>query len=589
MPRSGDNYDYPAGTLGISGQTIFSARYNAWVEDIKATLNLPLPVSKGGTGASNISGTGGARDNLNVPAIEQKITNWSLMEVSGLPAEQGFVWSDTTSGAGAPVDGHAFAGTYFWGDVPTPPAGPQNAVVILQDLDPSAVVGITYIKQKKGGGAWSAWQVQGSGQFVLKAGDTMSGNLTINKNQPVLSLNGTTVTGGAFIDANLNGVARWRMFFMNGAAESGSNAGSDFAIARYNDAGTLISAPLSITRSTGTVNITNQLIVGDHVYSQVGGGGTGAYQFGNTGTKYLNYDGTYFNLVGGALVCSNSGYFTGSVISQSTATSGAFYFGNTGTKHLNYDGTNFNLVGGAFLVSSGAITSGSNGGLARLDLSGGTAANEGAAIYMNKGGATKWIFGTNSNIAGGTTDDLALFSSGVGFAITVTKANNNVLFGGQCSLGIGFTSRAGTAGGFGGTIHNFQWIGNLHAWADNFDIGQVAFVCDYRAKRDVEPIPSTWQQVKTLNPVTYRYRDYGETKDAEGNTVPLFRESDDLQWGFLAHELQETLLPTAATGKKDEENVVQSPNFLAIIAALTKALQEAMTRIEALEELVGAR
>ena len=55
------------------------------------------------------------------------------------------------------------------------------------------------------------------------------------------------------------------------------------------------------------------------------------------------------------------------------------------------------------------------------------------------------------------------------------------------------------------------------------------------------------------------------------------------RWGFLAHELQATLLPTAATGEKDAPNLVQSPDLMALTAALCAALQEAMARIEAVE------
>jgi hypothetical protein len=40
---------------------------------------------------------------------------------------------------------------------------------------------------------------------------------------------------------------------------------------------------------------------------------------------------------------------------------------------------------------------------------------------------------------------------------------------------------------------------------------------------------------------------------------------------------------TGATGYKDAPDVVQSPNPWTVIAALTKGLQEAMARIEALE------
>jgi hypothetical protein len=50
----------------------------------------------------------------------------------------------------------------------------------------------------------------------------------------------------------------------------------------------------------------------------------------------------------------------------------------------------------------------------------------------------------------------------------------------------------------------------------------------------------------------------------------------------MAHELQESLFEGAASGKKDGPDV-QSPNLMAIVAGLTKALQEAMARIEALE------
>jgi hypothetical protein len=43
--------------------------------------------------------------------------------------------------------------------------------------------------------------------------------------------------------------------YVNNTAESGSNEGSDFAIRAYNDAGTLLSTPVFIKRSTGNVGI----------------------------------------------------------------------------------------------------------------------------------------------------------------------------------------------------------------------------------------------------------------------------------------------------------------------------------------------
>lgn len=50
-----------------------------------------------------------------------------------------------------------------------------------------------------------------------------------------------------------SGLSRWAILLGSGTAESGSNAGSDFNIQRFNDAGTFIDIPLAITRSTGNV------------------------------------------------------------------------------------------------------------------------------------------------------------------------------------------------------------------------------------------------------------------------------------------------------------------------------------------------
>lgn len=49
------------------------------------------------------------------------------------------------------------------------------------------------------------------------------------------------------------GLMRWQLTLGSAATESGSNVGSDFNIARFNDAGTLIDVPFAITRSSGLV------------------------------------------------------------------------------------------------------------------------------------------------------------------------------------------------------------------------------------------------------------------------------------------------------------------------------------------------
>lgn len=54
------------------------------------------------------------------------------------------------------------------------------------------------------------------------------------------------------------GLQRWGLY-SNNVAESGSNAGSNFVIRRYNDTGTLLGTPISVTRSTGQTTISEGL------------------------------------------------------------------------------------------------------------------------------------------------------------------------------------------------------------------------------------------------------------------------------------------------------------------------------------------
>ena len=85
---------------------------------------------------------------------------------------------------------------------------------------------------------------------VAKTGDTMSGDLTVAKTIPQFTLNATGTNDGAFLNWQNAYGNRWSAQ-MVGAAEPGSNAGSDFALYRYNDAGGAIDAPLSFARNTG--------------------------------------------------------------------------------------------------------------------------------------------------------------------------------------------------------------------------------------------------------------------------------------------------------------------------------------------------
>jgi len=107
----------------------------------------------------------------------------------------------------------------------------------INDIYPTpAVAGVPQYKWD--GTAWVA--VAGAAQFVLKSGDTMTGDLAIAKSTPLMILNDT---GGVVADVrfNRNGGRRW-LTRMDGSTESGGNQGSQFQLIAYADDGTSVSA-----------------------------------------------------------------------------------------------------------------------------------------------------------------------------------------------------------------------------------------------------------------------------------------------------------------------------------------------------------
>lgn len=127
------------------------------------------------------------------------------------------------------------------------------------DFPNAPTVGATYtsggVTYTWDGTAWKGGPIADAGMYVAKAGDTMSGNLTIDppSGNPQLVLDKPASGQSAQIVGQLNGARRWQMGMGNGTAEAGANAGSDFTLARYDDSGTLIDTPFLIERKTGLV------------------------------------------------------------------------------------------------------------------------------------------------------------------------------------------------------------------------------------------------------------------------------------------------------------------------------------------------
>lgn len=143
----------------------------------------------------------------------------------------------------------------------------------------------------------------------------------------------------------------------------------------------------------------------------------------------------------------------------------------------------------------------------------------------------------------------------------------------------GYRGKQGSEGGYGGSIFNIYWepTAGAQLWIDNSFVGYISLVSDYRIKKNIQTqTSSAIERVSKLRPITYEYQNYGK----------LFKEDGVQREGFIAHELAE-VIPSAVEGEKDAPNQIQSLRLDALVSVLTKALQEAVARIETLEAEVA--
>jgi hypothetical protein len=99
------------------------------------------------------------------------------------------------------------------------------------------------------------------GPMLPLAGGTLTGALTI---APASGNSTLTLNSAAGNNRNIlgqtAGVSRWSIVAGNFTAEGGSNAGSDFQINRFNDAGSVIDTPLTINRASATATFAGSVI-----------------------------------------------------------------------------------------------------------------------------------------------------------------------------------------------------------------------------------------------------------------------------------------------------------------------------------------
>lgn len=224
------------------------------------------------------------------------------------------------------------------------------------------------------------------------------------------------------------------------------------------------------------------------------------------------------------------------------------------------------------LHSSGNIGSGQTGtngfyGLKRT--------SDGAEIGSFNTDGTNVVINTGAALAFQTSGtERARITSGGEFLVGVSSGN-----GVQGSVGgLGYQSRSGRTGSFTGNVFNINWTGSAQLWIDTTNVGTITLTSDYRIKRNIETQDQpALDRVLQLRPVTYQMADYGN----------IFKASDDVREGFIAHELA-AVIPSAVSGEKDAPDQLQSLKIDALCSVLVKAIQEQQTHITALEARLTA-
>lgn len=328
---------------------------------------------------------------------------------------------------------------------------------------------------------------------VAVAGDTMSGDLGISKVDAQISLDKTS--GGSWLTGRRNGITRWTLQLGNGETESGSNAGSNFDLSSWNDAGTNLASPIRISRATSQVTLSAGLVTGaDLNVIRAGAPTTGAVLFGNLTNKYLYYDGANFALTGGHLFmtsqinlnnagatltfggAASAGIYNDSsnIAIRAPATNGAVYFQDLNSAHT------YGLFNAGGLSITGELGVSSNG-------------NFGGTINVSGVGAQPPTLTYKDNVGGlrgySTFDSVSTGS----FFLGIHQASGQQLYiRGDGYLVLNAVNAAKPGGG---------------SWADSSDERIKTVVGDYG---------SGLAQIKQLQPIRYTFKG-NDTNQAPSN------------------------------------------------------------------------
>ena len=457
-------------------------------------------------------------------------------------------------------------------------------------------------------GGWTAVAPATGGSYVAKAGDTMTGNLSIHTATGDSSLtiaptatNGLSViylnkaassTASAVIQSKMGSNPRWNINLANGDAETGANAGSNFSIDRSADNGSFIGSAFTILRTNGQATFYTPAV---YITAPAG-----------------NYADLRLNKPASGQSNRVIGYTNGSP-------RWTLSVGNTSGETGSNAGSDFTIdrwsdAGGQIdspLVigrQNGVVTVG-NSGAAWLIVSSSGSNNSNLNINKSQSGGASYLIGSTNNVArwyfalgdwgtesGSNTgsnfnlrgcDDTG---NPIGTWLTINRANGVAFFGGQIQ-----TSAGATVGGnqiVRGYFQSGAWYNSESIGINTSATSGVSFYnngantafwtsssSDRRLKSNIKPAKDALGIVAGLKVYDLDFKP--NVKPAEGFPEP---EVEHWPYSLIADEVAK-VLPHAAM-KYEDNWVALYPHHL--VAVLWRSVQQLTERLEAAEARLEA-
>ncbi|KAF1049322.1 tail fiber domain-containing protein [Xylophilus sp.] len=182
-----------------------------------------------------------------------------------------------------------------------------------------------------------------------------------------------------------------------------------------------------------------------------------------------------------------------------------------------------------------------------------------------------------------STTTTQTFAGPISMSSSLTVAGQLTLNNG--CFAVGYRSRNGTSGTYGGNWMNLEWNGsNTWLWVDATGVGQLQMASDERVKQDIAPLAADREAYLGIKPIVFDYANVG-----------VFKPAGKLSTGFSAQNLTKVFPAavdgdvTALTPKGDPQPaIVLDRPLIALtvleVQALIREVEDLRTRVTAIEK-----